>query len=135
MTNNSFKKNLVLFSKFQVTSVVATLVDYVVFVLSVEIFQIEKWLGVPFGAFAGAVVNFYVNKNFLFKSKAKVGKEVLKYFVVSSGSLILNTFIFKHFEPNFIYHYMILRILVSFSVGILWNFPLQKVWVFKGEDL
>lgn len=121
-----------IFIKAQLSSLVATAVDFLTMIFFVEIFKIHYTFGVVFGAMAGALTNFLINRYWSFKVADKPVKEQsFKYFLVWTGSVLLNVsgvyLLTQFLKINYIFS----KITVSIIVGLGFNYLLQKKYVFS----
>ena len=111
----------------------ATMTDFSVLAFFKEIVGLNPVPATFIGACCGATVAFLLGRNWTFLSKdGAVSSQGIKFFFVVIGSILLNTFgeyIFT--EVIHIGHYMIARIITAMLVGIGYNFPLQRYFVFK----
>lgn len=120
------------FSRSQVASLLATTLDYGTLFLLVEVFHVWYVIATATGAFLGAVTNFLINRHWSFgASHGKWSRQATRYAVVSSGSLILNTGGVYAVTEHFHLYYSVSVVLVSILVGILFNYPLQRYYVYK----
>jgi putative flippase GtrA len=120
------------FSRSQVASAVATLFDYGVLFGLAELAHLWYVFAVACGALAGAISNFLLNRHWSFQAThTKASRQALKYAIVSFGSLLLNTGGVYLVTEHMHIHYAISVVIVSLLVGFLFNFPLQRSYVFK----
>ncbi len=96
-----------------------------------EIFHVWYVIAVAVGAASGAITNFVLNRHWSFAASDKDWKkQAFRYGIVSLGSLILNTAgTFAVTEWGGL-HYSWSVGLVSVLVGVAYNYPMQKNWVF-----
>lgn len=120
------------FSKSQIAAGTATAVDYAV------LFSLVEWAGVWYvvataiGALAGALTNFVMNRQWSFRATHRHWSgQAVKYFLVSAGSMALNTGGVWAVTEGLKVHYAVSVILVSLLVGVGFNFPLHRYYVFK----
>jgi len=99
-------------------------------VILVEFFSVYYVLAVAFAAALGGVVNFILNRQWAFRSNLHVGHEAFRYFLVSAGSLAWNTLLVWFFTEHLIAAYFLSKVMVVLMVGIIWNYPLHRYWVF-----
>jgi putative flippase GtrA len=101
-------------------------------VLGVEIAHLGPVAATPIAAFAGAVTNFTLNRNFTYRAGDKaIQGQLLRFVLVSSCSLGLNTlgeFLFLK-VPHL--HYVVARVITSTIVSNVWNYPLLRFFVFS----
>jgi len=131
--NKLLTKNFKQFIKFALVGVLNTLIDFGVYYL------LTRYAGL-FYIYANiisvtlAITNSYIlNRTWTFVSKNKnIGKEVLKFWIVSIIGLILNTLILKaliYFGPSD----LIAKACASIIV-LIWNFLANKYWTFSKND-
>ena len=119
------------FSRSQVAASLATVVDFGLVFLLVELFKVWYVLATALGALAGAVTNFLLNRHWSFRAAHRAWHgQAVKYGLVSGGSLGLNTLGVYVATDGFGLHYAASVILVSLVVGFAYNFPLQRYFVF-----
>ncbi|MCR4809655.1 MAG: GtrA family protein [Prevotella sp.] len=124
------------FCKAQLSAQVATLVDF-----SVS-FILAAGMGVWYvtasflGALSGGIVNCAVNYRWVFRAgMLKKRYVVLKYFVVWTGSILLNT-LGTHLLTEWTGQYFIFpKMVVAVSIALLWNYPMQRVFVYRDNRM
>jgi len=114
------------------TAVLSTIVDYSLMIGIVEFTALGPVAATPIAAFAGAVTNFTMNRNFTYRAASTPVRDQLWRFVLVSGcSLGLNTlgeFLFLK-VPHL--HYFLARVITSIIVSNVWNYPLMRFFVFS----
>ncbi len=133
------------FSKAQVSSLIASGVDLGFYTIWFElwtrgVFDVPflvihaATIGTGFGAFMGAVVNFLMNRHWSFQvAHVRFTHQALKYILVSSVSLILNVILVYLLHERMQWFFIWARIFSGVSVGILFNYPLHRYFVFTGQ--
>jgi putative flippase GtrA len=122
------------FSKATASALAATVVDFGSLTLFVEVFHGFYPYGVALGAFLGALTNFMINRHWAFEAHDKpLPGQMLRYAIVSSGSLLLNTFGVYMVTEKFGLFYLASKIVVALLVGFLFNYPLQRYFVYPPE--
>jgi putative flippase GtrA len=120
------------FTKAQVTSLTATFIDFFITILFTEFIQIKYFISTVFGALSGAVVSFYLSRNWVFQSKeVKKRKQSIKFLFVSLGSLILNSIGTTIITETFNISYLVSKFTTATFIGIFYNFYLQQNYVFR----
>lgn len=120
------------FFKAQFASLSATVLDFSLVFILTEIFHFHYTKSVACGALAGAILNFSLGRIWAFKSSHNpVGREIFKYALVSMSSLFLNVFGVRFFTETFGIHYGVSKVITALSVGLFFNYPLQKYFVFR----
>jgi putative flippase GtrA len=83
------------------------------------------------GAAIGGVTNFLMGRHFTFRSRSMdVSGQALRYALVSATSLGLNALGEHLFVSFFPARYVLGRILVATTVNNVWNYPMQRFFVF-----
>jgi putative flippase GtrA len=124
------------FKRSQVSSFAATILDYGTLFSLTELLHVYYVISVACGALIGATVNFFLNRHWSFESAdGNVHHQALRYCLVSGGSLGLNTGGVYFVTEYFHIHYAISVVIVSLLVGFLFNFPLQRGFVFRYEEV
>lgn len=120
------------FRRAQVASLLATAVDFGTLFFATEILHIWYVLSTGLGALFGAVTNFVLNRFWSFEATHVTwGRQAMRYALVSGGSLGLNMFGVYAFTEFFGVKYGISKVLTSLLVGLLFNYPLHRRFVFK----
>jgi putative flippase GtrA len=88
------------------------------------------------GVISGGIVNFLLGRYWAFSSKGEEIKgQAVKFFVVWSGNLILNTSgLYGLTQLLGDKNAIIAKVIVSLIVGIGYNYVLQKFFVFKKSN-
>lgn len=120
------------FLSAQVAAFIGTAVDFGMVVFLTEIFGIWYVVSNAVGAMCGAVTNFFLGRNWVFSAtQNKISHQAFRYFLVATGSMILNTlgvYILTEFTSlNYIFSKVIVAVFIAFT----FNFLLQKYFVFK----
>ena len=118
--------------RHHIVSLVATAVDFSTMIGVVELFHASPVLGTVCGAAAGAVTSFILGRIFTYRSRAEpLLGQVLRYGLVSSASLGFNA-LGEHLILLSVMgsHYVLGRALVAVAVNNVWNYPMQRKFVF-----
>ncbi len=117
--------------RHQVGAVAATAVDYSVMIALVSGLGAPPALGTAVGAATGGVLNFVLGRRWIFRStRSEAAPQARRYAMVSFGGLVLNTCGVHALAGVLHYPYVAARLAVSIAVSLLWNFPLQRSFVF-----
>ncbi|MGA9651622.1 GtrA family protein [Pedobacter sp.] len=118
--------------KAQASSLTATAVDFLVTLLVANFFSSWYLTASIIGTVCGGMVNFYINRFWVFDAASKALKwQALKYILVWVGNLILVTLGVYFFTHFFNINYMLSKVFVSISVGISYNYYMQKLFIFS----
>lgn len=123
---------LVSFSRSQIASIAATIIDFGGLIFFTEIVGIWYVASTALGAALGATTHFLLGRYWCFEATHdRVHGQAGRYAVVSTLSLLLNSAgvyaltEFGHFK------YPVSKAIISFLVGIFFNFPLHRRYVFR----
>ena len=101
-------------------------------VLAVELLRLSPVVGTVAGATCGAFTNFQLGRHFTFGSRSDhVGHQALRYALVSAASAGLNALGEYGLHDRLGIQYFWARTVVAVAVSLLWNFPLQRHFVFR----
>ena len=107
--------------------------DGPVFTLAVSL-GTSPVVATPIGALAGAITNFLLNRHVTFRAQGGgVSRQALRYLAVSACSLGLNTLGEGLLYGVWRLQFLLARIATSVLVGLGWNFPLHRFWVFAPD--
>ena len=114
------------------SSLAATAVDFLVMIACVQFGRVNPVAGTVAGATAGAVTNFLLGRHWTYRrGDEAVAGQAARYALVSGASLGLNA-LGEHLLANVLgIQYILARVLTAFAVSNLWNYPLQKLFVFR----
>ncbi|WP_321519704.1 GtrA family protein [uncultured Bacteroides sp.] len=129
-------EKLFVFTKAQVSSFFGGVVDYSIMILCTELLGIHYTISIAIGGIIGAIINFSLNKKWTFQSKDSVykhssTKQLALFALVVANSIALKaagTYCFTTFCGI---KYGISRIITDLIVSVLFNYMLQRHWVFK----
>lgn len=101
----------------------------------VELTRLSPVLAAAAGALVGALINFALNRHWVFHAeRAPLGGQALRYAVVSAASAGWNA-LGEHLLFKVVgLHYVLARVMVAVAVSLGWNFPMQRGWVFRAEQ-
>ncbi|MBA2746444.1 MAG: GtrA family protein [Flavisolibacter sp.] len=120
------------FAKAQVASLTASLVDYWVTIVLVEIVGFWYVWSSALGTILGGITNFSMGRKWVFRSFSRQAEvQLIRYALVWTGYLLLSTsgvFLLTSYTPL---TYIFSKLLVSVFMGISYNYPLQKKFVFS----
>jgi len=128
-------EKLHVFIKAQLSALLGGVVDYLIMVLLTEIFHLHYTISIAIGGVIGAIVNFSLNKKWTFYSKDTsyrnpISEQLMKFVFVVVNSILLKslgTYLITAFLG---FDYRISRIATDLFVSIVFNYTLQKLWVF-----
>lgn len=126
------RHELWLFGKAQMSAQIATLIDFITSLMLAEAIGLWYVLATFLGALTGGVANCCINYRWVFDAHgARMTAISVKYLLVWTGSLGLNTlgtYILTEYTG---YHFIIAKALTAIMVGIFWNYLLQRNFVYR----
>lgn len=129
MSEVPFWKSL---GRAQVASLAATALDFGTLFFATEVLGIWYVLSTGLGALFGAVTNFVLNRFWSFGvAHLHWGPQAFRYTLVSTGSLGLNMLGVYVFTDEMGLKYGLSKVITAILVGLLFNFPLHRRYVFK----
>lgn len=125
---------MITFIKANLSSSIATCFDYLLTVLLVNFFETDPVVASACGTFGGGVLNFFVGRNWVFKSRdGKMYVQAYRYGLVWAGNFLLNIGGMHLLNKELGIYYMAAKLCVSLLVGFGYNYILQKRFVFKNN--
>jgi len=119
------------FLKAQVASLSASIFDFLTTLVCTQYLHFWYVAGSATGTIVGGVINFSMGRHWVFDAGEKrVYSQITKYVLVWTGNLILTTtgvYLVTHYL-NF--NYIISKIIVTSTVGVTYNYLMQKKFVF-----
>ena len=126
------RHELWIFSKAQFSAQLATITDYAISLLMAELFYYWYIIATFFGALSGGIVNCIINYKWVFDDDCQKKETiVMKYFLVWTGSMLLNTTGTYVLTEMTCFHFILPKIAVSVCVALLWNYQLQRLFVYR----
>jgi putative flippase GtrA len=120
------------FLKAQAASLIASLIDFLVTVLAVEVLGMVYVAATVTGNISGGVSNFLLGRQWVFDAADKQAKkQAFRYLLVWCGNLALNAGGMYLLADYWHVNYALSKVLVSVLVGISYNYLLQKTYVFS----
>ena len=118
--------------RHQVGSAIATGVDFAAMIVLVQCAGVSAVAATAVGASLGGVTNFLLGRRWIFRRHSGhwTGQAV-RYGLVSAASAGLNALGEHGLHDVARLQYVLARVIVSLAVGLLWNFPMQRWFVFR----
>ncbi|MCS3798525.1 GtrA family protein [Niastella sp. OAS944] len=125
---------MITFLKANAASLAASLCDFLMTMLLVQVCKINVVMAAATGTITGGIVNFLIGRHWVFNAgDEKAVRQLWKYALVWTGNLFLNTGGVYVFACHAGLHYAISKVVVSLLVAFLYNYPLQKNFVFSNN--
>jgi putative flippase GtrA len=131
--NHDVKRTVTLLSQHQLSSLVATAVDYAIMIVCVSVAGMTPVMGTVVGALCGAVTSFTLGRRWVFDARrGELRGQALRYAMVSTVSLCCNAggeWVLVRIGLQ----YVVARVVASTVVGLGWNFPMHRHFVFRAD--
>jgi putative flippase GtrA len=115
----------------QIASLSATAVDFGSLIFLVEVCGVWYVAATAMGAGLGAIVNFLLGRHWSFTAgEQKVSGQALRYAAVAALSLVLNSLAVYLLTAYGDIYYALSRVIAAVLIGLLFNFPLHRRFVF-----
>ena len=126
------KSNTRTLLKYNIVSVIATFVDYSLFLILSKAIHVWYLLASLTGLVMGGITAFILQRNWTFKKKDDIlSKQAIRYLLVWTVSIVLNTsglYLAVEFAGI---QSIVAKVTVSIIVGIGFNFLMNKHFVFR----
>ena len=125
---------MITFLKANIASLIASLSDFMMTVLLVQVCKTNVVMAAAAGTVTGGIINFLIGRHWVFKAgDEKAVRQLWKYALVWAGNLLLNTAGVYVLTSEAGLHYTVSKVLTSLTVAFLYNYPLQKNFVFSNN--
>ena len=118
------------------TAQLASIVDFAVSLFLAEVCNFWYVTATFLGALSGGITNCVSNYKWVFENEGLKKRNVAyKYFMVWAGSILLNTggtYLLTEISGQY---FIYAKLLVSVMVGLLWNYQLQRFFVYKDTHI
>ena len=119
-------------ARHQLGAALAALVDFGAMVFAVRGAGWTPVEGTALGASLGGVANFTLGRAWIFRRReGALPSQAVRYAAVSAASAGWNTLGEHLVHDAALVPYVSARLLVSVAVSLLWNFPVQRWFVFR----
>ena len=129
------KEKVPLFQSFlrsQATSALSTVFDFGSSGVFYYIFHVHYGISSYIGNIFGAIVSFYLGRNWAFKSQdGKLSHQVGKYAITSFSSACINTVGILFLTENFGVDPAWSKVILAALVGVSFNFLMFRYFVYK----
>jgi len=123
------------FIKAQCSSMAATVIDFMITIFLKEVCGLWYLFSTATGSVMGGVANFIMGRRWVFRAAgSSPGPQAIKYVLVWVGSILLNVSGMYLLTSIGRLNYVLSKVIVSLTVGICFNYVLQKTFVFKLND-
>jgi putative flippase GtrA len=129
-------RQLFTFTKAQIAAFSGGIVDYLAMIAITEFAGIHYAYSIVISGIIGAYVNFKVNKGWTFQSSESAYHSSTQVQLIKFSLVVLNSVLLKAAGTYLITTYIktdyyISRLIVDAVVSLIFNYNLQKYWVFR----
>ena len=123
------------FLKANIASLTASFCDYLVTFILKHFLQFNPVYASISGTVIGGIINFMISRKWVFSAvESPLFHQGKKYLITWTGNLLLNAFGVYLLNEYTDIHYMIVKVAISLTVAVAYNYPMQKNYVFKNID-
>ena len=130
------REEVMKFTNAQASAIIATTVDFLLSLFAYEVCGINYVVSSFIGALSGGIVHCVVNYRWVFGSDGQHKRYVaLKYLIVWTGSIVLNTagtYLLTELTGSY---FIWSKAVVSVVVAFLWNYQMQRFFVYRNHHL
>lgn len=120
------------FLRHQAASIAASVVDFSSMIAGVRMLGLHPALATAWAAALGGVFNFLLGRGWIFPQAERAAlPSAWRYALVSGASLLLNSAGEYLLVSVARVQYVLARVMVAIAVSVLWNFPLQRSFVYR----
>jgi putative flippase GtrA len=117
--------------RHQVGAVVASVVDFGTMIFCVETLRMSPVAATGIGATVGGATNFALGRLWIFRPRSgALSAQAARYALVAAASACWNALGEYLVHDRAHVGYVVARLLVAVVVGLLWNFTVQRSFVF-----
>ena len=121
------------FVKFGIVGASGTIVNFVIYHLLLHV-GLKIWFAYAVGFITGGVNNYWWNRRWTFRSTGHAGRELAQFISVSAVALGIGEIALKvadHYLPPLMHFRNSTAWLIATSIGMGWNFFVNKYWTFR----
>jgi putative flippase GtrA len=124
---------MAMLDRHQTVAISSTNLDFLMMISWFEMRIGSSVSGAAVGAASGALTNVVLGRQWIFQAGHRsAAGQAFRYALVAAGSLGLNS-LGQYITLRVIgFPYVLCRVIVAVLVGVCWNFPLHRRFVFAG---
>ncbi len=115
------------FSRFFIVGAFSALAQFSILISLVEVFAAKAIWASTFGYIGGALINYFLNHYFTFKSDLSHKKTLIRFSLNSIFGILLNFALMRIF---LIYYSYVLSQIGASGIILIWNFLVHRYWTF-----
>ncbi len=121
------------FFRYNATALTATTVDKTIAMGLHYYFGVDELIATPVGMSFGAVIAYFLGRNWAFVSKdRKISSQGLRFLFITIGNMTLN-WLLVWFLRDYVgmEDYYLMSPIAGVIVGLFFSFPMQRYFVYK----
>jgi len=122
------------FVRFLIVGGIATLIQYIVLIWTVERWHWNAVLASSLGYILSAIANYLLNYYFTFRSDDRHGVAVARFAIVAAAGFALNALLMELLAVKLRILYVLSQVLATIGT-LLWNYWANSKWSFGGQSL
>lgn len=127
---NFFWQNRVQFLKYCVVGATAAVVDFGLLYILTDLASVHYLLSNTLSFIAAALVNYYFNRKWTFKSEGPKRKQLPIFFTIATAGLFLNDGMMFLGVEYLALHYLWAKVIAT-GIVTMWNYLGNKFFTFK----
>jgi len=112
--------------------VIGTVTHYLTLIFLVEFVHQNPVIASSLGAVSGALVNYYLNYRFTFKSDKSHKDAIIKFMLVTLVGFMINLVIIYLFNSILMVNYLVAQVIAT-TVVLITNYSANRAWTFKNS--
>jgi putative flippase GtrA len=118
------------FVKFSGVGAIGTAAHYATLIFVIQMFHANAVLASSTGAVVGALVNYFLNYSFTFRSSKRHHEALTKFLVIASVGFLLNGTMMALLTETASMHYLPAQLITTATV-LMWTFTGNHRWTFR----
>lgn len=125
-----FLCNRYLIFKYAIVGLISGIIDFGILFILTDFFHLYYLASATISFILGGASNYWMNKNWTFKSDGQHRKQLPVFFVIATSGLLLNNYILFISVEHFGFHYLWGKVLAA-AIVLFWNFFGNKYLTFR----
>ncbi len=130
LPNHLTYRTLVQLSRYVVTGTVAFTCEYIIFTIIYFLSSRNVVMSNSIAMFVGFTISFLLNRNWSFKSKRNLYRQILSIAVLLMANLQLSTIVINYMHGTFGLTPIISKLIMMIFIAF-WNFILYKKFIYR----
>ena len=122
------------FVRFLIVGGIATLIQYIVLIWTVERWHWNAVLASSLGYILSAIANYLLNYYFTFRSGRRHGVAAARFAIVAAAGFALNALLMELLAVKLHVPYVLSQVLATAGT-LTWNYWANSKWSFGGQSL